>query len=268
MITGIPVKSKIGKAELLKISPFKEVIKPTVPHKHAGYFELIVLSDGAGIHQIDDHSYEVTPPVIFFLKPGQTHCWDFTRIPKGYVILFKEELLTSDQLAIIYNLNTIMRLTNDEAYLHLLKLFCEEYRRAEIDIKILTGYLHLLIQKTAGLAHQMAESTANALYYRFKSLLNASEPGAKKVQDYAAQLDITTQQLNAVCREAAGKTPSMMLNEHLLREAKTLLTAPGHTIKEIAHILHFTDTSHFVKFFKNSTNLTPGAYRELLIAKR
>lgn len=268
MTSGIPVKSKIGKTELLKISTFKEVIKPTVPHKHAGYFELIVLSDGAGTHQIDGQSYEVVPPVVFFLKPGQTHCWDFTRIPKGYVMLFKEELLTADQLAVIYNLNTMMRLTDDDAYLQLLKLFCEEYRRPDTDIKILTGYLRLLIQKTAILARQTDEPPASTLYYRFKSLLNSSEPGSKKVQDLAAELDTTTRQLNVVCRESAGKTPSMMLNERLLQEAKTLLSATERTVKEIAHLLHFSDTSHFVKFFKNSTNLTPGAYRELVIARR
>lgn len=268
MASGIPVKSKIGKTELLKISPFKEVIKPTVPHKHAGYFELIVLSDGSGTHYVDDQNYEVMPPVIFFLKPGQMHCWDFTRIPKGYVILFKEELLTSDQLAIIYNLDTITHLAHDETYLQLLKLFCEEFRRPETDIKILTGYLRLLIQKTAILADQTAEPPVSALYYRFKSLLNSSEPGLKKVQDYAIELDTTPQQLNAVCRQAAGKTPSMMLNERLLQECKTLLSATEQTIKEIANLLHFSDTSHFVKFFKSSTNLTPGAYRELIIAKR
>lgn len=268
MASGIPVKSKIGKTELLKISPFKEVIKPTVPHKHAGYFELIILNDGAGIHQIDDQSYEVTPPVIFFLKPGQTHCWDFTRIPKGYVILFKEELLTADQLAIIYNLNMVMHLVNDEAYLQLLKLFCDEYRRTEADIQILTGYLRLLIQKTAIPAQQIDKPTVSALYYRFKSLLNSSEPGLKNVHDYAIELGTTPQQLNTVCRKAAGKTPSMMLNERLLQECKTLLSATEQTIKEIAHLLHFSDTSHFVKFFKSSTNLTPGAYRELIVAKR
>lgn len=267
-MSGIQSKSKIGSTELLKISPFKEVIKPTLPHKHAGYFELIVLSDGAGAHLIDDQTYEVNPPVIFFLKPGQTHCWDFTRIPKGFVILFKEEFLGADLLAIIYSLNTVIDLAGDDTYLPLLNLFNDEYRKPKADLTILSGYLRILLHKTAALARQLPKPPVNALYYQFKSILNTATPGSMNVQDYAEQLKVSNQQLNMVCREAAGKTPSMMINERLLLEAKTLLSATGQPIKEIAHVLHFNDTSHFVKFFKGATNLTPGAYRELLVAKR
>jgi AraC family transcriptional activator of pobA len=49
----IPLKSKIGVDQLIKISTFKEVIKPTIPHKHAAYYEIILLSEGAGYHIID-----------------------------------------------------------------------------------------------------------------------------------------------------------------------------------------------------------------------
>lgn len=260
----LPVKSKINPGQLLKISPFKEVIKPTVPHKHAGYFELIVLTDGAGEHLIDGAVYEVSPPVIFFLKPGQTHCWNFSRIPKGYVVLFKEELLDAALLAIVYQLNTVINFVKDETYLPLLTLFYAEYKQSpDISISVLAAWLRLLVQKTTALTNQQPKPP-NDLYYRFKSILHTTDAGLKKVQDYATQLNVSTQQLSQACRAATGKTPSALLNERLLLDAKTLLSATTHSIKEISYTLHFTDTSHFVKFFKLNTNLTPGAYRELL----
>ena len=263
----LPVKSKINKDQLIKISPFKEVIKPTVPHKHAGYFELIVLSDGAGEHLIDELVYEVNPPIIFFLKPGQTHCWNFTRIPKGYVLLFKEELLDAASLTLVYQLNTVINFLDDETYLPLLALFYTEYKQLPANsATIFTAWLRLLLQKTIALTNQQPKPTSD-LYLRFKSVLHSTDPGLKKVQDYAIQLNVSTQQLNQACRTVTGKTPSMLLNERLLLEAKTLLTATEHSIKEISYALHFTDTSHFVKFFKTNTNLTPGTYRELLVAR-
>jgi AraC-like DNA-binding protein len=268
MLSGIPSKSKIGTLELLKISPFKEVIKPTVPHKHAGYFELIFLSDGAGTHLIDEHIYEVAPPTIFFLKPGQTHCWDFTRIPKGYVLLFKEELLTADLLAIVYGLPTVIEIGIDHTLLPLLTLLHQEFQQQGTNMKVLTGYLHLIVQKTSILGLQIPRPQGSALFYQFKSLLNSTEQGLKNVQEFAEILQVSTHQLNAVCRDAGGKTPLMMINERLLLEAKTLLSATALSIKEISHILHFGDTSHFVKFFKAATNLTPGNYRKLLSAKQ
>lgn len=263
----LPVKSKISADQVLKISPFKEVIKPTVPHKHAGYFELIVLSDGAGEHLIDDVVYEVNPPVIFFLTPGQTHRWDFTRIPKGYVLLFKEELLSADLMPIVYQLNTQIYFSGDSGYLALLELFKEEYRRETTDKKILAAYLRLVLEKTAALTRQTPRPPAHALYYQFKSLLHTNGLRVTKVLEYAEIMGISTNKLNQICRQSIGKSPSEMLNERLLLEAKTLLTSTDSSIKEIAHALQFTDTSHFVKFFRSATNLTPGTYRDLFIAK-
>jgi len=264
---ALPLKSKIGAGQTLKISPFKQVIKPTVPHKHAGYFELIILSDGAGEHIIDDTAYEVLPPVLFFLKPGQTHCWDFSRIPKGFVLLFKEELLNADDLAIVYQIDTYIKLIKPQSYLPLVSQFYNEYCEQQPDMDVLVAYLRLLIRKTAAFAGQSAISAANTLYFQFKSLLNTPDFKWKKVHEYAAQLHVSANQLNLICRKATGKSPSVMLNERIMMEAKTLLANTVLSIKEIAYYLHFTDSSHFVKFFKTNANITPGEYRDLALAK-
>ena len=76
----LATKKKIADDVLLKVSRMKPVIKPTKPHKHAGYHELIILSKGLGYHTINDQNYEVKPMMGFYLKPGQVHCWNFTQI--------------------------------------------------------------------------------------------------------------------------------------------------------------------------------------------
>ena len=91
----IKVKKKIEDELLIKVSRMKPVIKPTKPHKHDGYHELIFLNNGSGSHKIDDDIFEVLPPVGFFLRNGQVHCWDFCQIPEGFVILFKEQAMSS-----------------------------------------------------------------------------------------------------------------------------------------------------------------------------
>src|SRR5690606_33499976 len=67
-------------------------------HKHAGYFELIFLSKGSGKHTIDEKEYMVNAPDIFFLRPNQTHYWDFSSVPNGYVLLFKEEIFSNKSI--------------------------------------------------------------------------------------------------------------------------------------------------------------------------
>lgn len=266
MISGIPTKSKIDADQALKISPFKEVIKPTVPHKHADYFELIVLNQGAGYHTIDDTTYEVLPPSVYFLKPGQTHCWDFSRIPKGYVILFREELLNREGLEIIYHLSTHIQLKESDTLFELIKRFCLDYKDAA-SLTILKVYLQLILLKVS-VESANTGSTFHPVYYKFKSLVNDHYHQFKKVQDYADLLKIPVTQLTSVCKTTSGKTPSMLLNERVLLEAKTLLSNTELSIKEVAANLEFSDSSHFVKFFKLYTNLTPGRYRELALFRQ
>ncbi|MDR1761986.1 MAG: AraC family ligand binding domain-containing protein, partial [Bacteroidales bacterium] len=40
------------------------------PHRH-DFFEILFLSKGSGRHIIDSNVYEVKPPCVFFLSPGQ-----------------------------------------------------------------------------------------------------------------------------------------------------------------------------------------------------
>src|SRR5690606_4620170 len=89
----IEIKKKLENHKIIKVSRMKPVIKPTKPHKHEGYHELIFLLKGSGFHQIDMEKIEVLSPIGFYLRPGQVHYWDFSKIPEGYVMLFKEEVL-------------------------------------------------------------------------------------------------------------------------------------------------------------------------------
>lgn len=67
----IGLKKKLEDELVLKVSRMKQVIKPTKPHKHAGYHELIFLSKGSGKHTIGDETFDVIPPSGFYLGPGQ-----------------------------------------------------------------------------------------------------------------------------------------------------------------------------------------------------
>ena len=93
MVNEISVKSKIGEGLNFKISRMKEVIKATKPHGHKSYFEIIFLTQGAGWHHIDLQKFPVFPNTLYFVQPGQIHCWDLTDIPKGFVLMVRYDFL-------------------------------------------------------------------------------------------------------------------------------------------------------------------------------
>jgi len=87
-IREIGKKTKIEKELVIKVSKMKPEIKPTKPHRHEEYHELIFLNKGSGYQKVDDNKHEVLPPVGFYLNQGQVHCWNFSKIPEGYVVMF------------------------------------------------------------------------------------------------------------------------------------------------------------------------------------
>ncbi|EHQ28848.1 helix-turn-helix domain-containing protein [Mucilaginibacter paludis] len=267
----IPIKNKLETGLVLKVSLMKEVIKPTTPHRHADYHELIWLREGSGYHEIDEVNFEVQAPVAFYLRPGQTHRWNFSSIPKGYVILFKEELLKKDDIDLLYNLPAQVPVADESLLFIILAAFYAEYKAKVPELEIHTAYLHFLIAKLRQYAANGASIPIKGIhdiFQQYKRLVNSHFLEQKQPAFYAGLLHITTAALNEACKKAVAKTASAIINERVLLEGKVFLSGTAKPIGEIAGILQFSDSPHFIKFFKHHTNLTPGAYRQLAMAKK
>src|ERR1700744_2467312 len=93
MTTILHIKDKSGGRAAITISPFKSAIRRTDPHRHNGYFELIFLTAGEGMHVIDGRRYAVEPPVLFVIRRDQVHCWDLTLPGEGYVLIIRKDFV-------------------------------------------------------------------------------------------------------------------------------------------------------------------------------
>jgi len=260
----LATKNKIANDVLIKVSRMKPVIKPTKPHKHAGYHELIILSKGLGSHTIDDQNYDVKPMIGFYLKPGQVHCWDFTQIPEGYVVIFKEEFLSmhNSTLNKLYLMPPKFDIPTQGNLSALLSQFYTEYK-VNGNQQILQAYLNLVLLKVLSLdANQNQDNiSVSTDFYTFKSLVNQHFIEKRTVGQYADLMHITVKRLNAICRTVMQASAFDIIRERLLLEAKNMITHTSLSIAEIAYHLKFKDPSNFVKFFKSLTTLTPSEYR-------
>ncbi len=251
---------------LFKISRMKEVIKPTRPHKHDGYYEIILLQQGAGNHTIDANVYEVFTPVVHILKPGQVHCWDFTQIPKGFVIMFREEALstfpgTHEKL---FGLSPEIRIRDAKTLASLFHQCYDTFKEETPEPDLLNAYLNLIVHKLYFYSEnqQQSENGFSTLLYTFKKMVDQSYREYKQVNQYADLLHITPEKLNKACKKV-GKNAQSVIKERIVLEAKNLLFHTDKTVAEIADDLQFSDASNFVKFFKAHTRLTPQQYRNM-----
>lgn len=266
----INIQNKIDSNIDFKISHFKSEIRKTQPHKHNNYFEIIYLSKGSGNHQIDNIKYDIKPPILFLIKKEQIHCWDIKEKPEGYVIIIKKSFIEKtldNELKLLFS--NLSKLTSIEIEKHsclekFFELLIEENTIVtEHTFSITEGLLKAIVSKILEIAKPTIQNSAvqSDLYQSYTEILSSGKVLKNKVAYYAQILNTSPQNLNAICRKVANQSASEVLSEHILNEAKRLLIYTSKTVLEISYELDFSDSSHFIKYFKKSTGKTPLKYR-------
>lgn len=263
-------KQKISEEENFKIAPFKKKIKKTKPHKHGDYYELIYIESGEGFHWIETERYPIRPPELYFLQPGQLHCWQFTEISEGYVALFKtgyfDALGDGRLIELLEMIDGKHRISlKNEAFVRAIfkDLYLTYQSKSEFARDKIIGDLRVLFAKV--LSHQNQEMTdgskVDSLFVQFQKMLIHHCPQIHTVKEYAQLLHTSPQNLNAVCRKNSTFTANEMIIDQMILESKRYLLYTDRNIGEISESMCFNDASYFVKFFKKHVGTTPHKYR-------
>lgn len=84
----------------------------------------------------------------------------------------------------------------------------------------------------------------------------------RKVEHYAQLIGISPKHLAHIIKKTTGKYPSEWLESYAVLESKKLLRSTDESIQNISYDLNFATPSHFVKFFKAKTGMTPKEFRD------
>lgn len=265
----IKTKDKIGLTDVVKLKRMKPYIKPTEPHKHGDYIEIILITRGEGFHTVELNSYTVAPPVIFTLQPGQLHHWEFTEKPEGFVLMFKPKFLREFLLRSFHEFDIDQCLYLDQQtgnHLHALFNWIEKEfeEKRENYLHSIASYLNLSLIELERLSSEDKENrqVSGAKMQSFKHLVGIHFREKRKVNQYAEMLHISPKHLNDICKASTGKTASTLIFSHVCTEAKRLLIYTESSISEIAAQLGFDDSSHFAKFFKTQIGTSPMHFRK------
>jgi AraC family transcriptional regulator, transcriptional activator of pobA len=96
----------------------------------------------------------------------------------------------------------------------------------------------------------------------FLQLVNKYYLAKRTLVEYAELLNITTKHLTKSVKASTGDTPMNFIYRMIILEAKVLLKETNLTAAEIAYQLSFQDAAYFNRFFKQSTGLSPIAFRK------
>lgn len=244
-----------------------------------GYYQFAIGSEvQAKVGIFDTKAVTETYTMVIYL-PGQILKWEKTGNWSGYVLNVKESFL---------NLGSIAHLTESYGFLHRLQplilslseddyhvlsnfyelMLLEQKEMKEENKLVIRNLMQILIVFVNRIVSKMkstgsfVEIKYQKIATRFKSLVFENYKKNKSVGYYASLLGVTPVYLSESVKKVYSSTPKNIINEVIFMHAKTLLTTTDTEIKELAWSLNFDDYSHFVKFFKKMSGVTPAEYRK------
>jgi len=249
------------------------------PHRH-DFFEVLYLAKGSGFHVIDGNKYEIKPPCVFFMSPGQAHKIEFSSDIEGFIFIFTSEFYLINQtnqnrliefpfFFTIRQENRPLILESNEDVIFLETLFRKgiaEIEKGEgYSIDLLRSVLDLILTSCAIIyktdENLLSKGRGHTVVKKFFQLVEENYHKNLTVNEYADKLAITPNHLTQTVTLLTGKTTSQIIKAKQVLEIKRLLVHTNLSVTEIAGRLSFSDQSYFTKFFKRETGNTPLQYR-------
>ncbi len=107
----------------------------------------------------------------------------------------------------------------------------------------------------------VGQTRSLSVFNKFIALVNVHCEQHHGVEFYAGEIGLSREHLSKMISAQSGKTASSWIDEAMLSRIKILLRHSDLTSAEISDRLNFPAPSHFTRFFKRLTGLTPKAYR-------
>lgn len=240
----------------------------------------IVLNSGESQRMtIDGTEYEfaantlvplVSDQAFQFEKPEQITAWRYNRDFYCLVDAY-HEISCIGLLFFGFNGNLFLKL--DEVHLdkmqHLQQMFVEEFETTD---KIQSDMLQMLLKRLVIITTRLAkeqyindkifEDDKFDLIRQFNVLVDKHYKKDHKVQFYADLLNKSPKTLTNLFAQYNYRSPSQIIHDRVISEAKRLFYYSDKSAKEIGYELGFNDAAHFSRFFKNVTNQNTSDFRK------
>jgi AraC family transcriptional activator of pobA len=241
-----------------------------------GEYTILLISKGEGIYHVDFASFPFKAPAILFSTPQQSiSISEIT--PVNYTTL----QFHGDFYCIEYHRNEVacngllfnniyaepsIKLSTEQHQLYcvLVDHIIDEMKQPTPSEIVLRSYLQLILAKSSSLKINSEKQNfqKDEKMDQFKILLEENFLTLHKASDYAALLSMTANNFTKQCSKRFNKTPTQMIQERLILEAKKQLHLTRLSIKEIAYALKFQDEYYFSRVFKKKTKVSPQTFRK------
>ena len=242
-------------------------------------YTVYLVPEGSGIFHADFGAFPFTGPVLLFSTPLQIIYVDECRAIKSNILQFhsdfycieyhREEVACNGLLFNNIYIDPIVALTPQDVKVFelLLMQMNDEFMQPQPSEIVLRAYLQLFLAKASSIKINAINTDQDKpqkdeLMEKFQALLNQHYLDLHKPSDYASLLAMSPDTLTRRCTKYFRKSPSQLIQERLILEAKKQLHLTRQSIKEIAYNLKFQDEFYFSRVFKKFTKVSPQTFRD------
>ncbi len=252
----------------------------TKPHQ---WFTMLITNSFKGELLIDDTKVQGSFPSVIFITPGQHFLISEYTGGEGYAISFNKEFycieyhdseVSCNGLLFVNNF-TIVQIKLDaqhqSVYNNTVKEIAGEF---EQDESLLAEMLKNLLKNLLIRSNRLFRSqnsidevdNVNIDFARkFSEMVEKHFKEIKQVEAYAGMIGIAPASLTKKLQKYGIESPSRIIKNRVITEAKRLLMYTDKSVKEIAILIGYEDQHYFSRLFNKETGISPTDYKKQLL---
>jgi AraC family transcriptional regulator, transcriptional activator of pobA len=251
------------------------------PSRQSQYF-ITLIKKGTGEKSVGHFTFPIGKNLLMVIPKSATQSSRYWSLDcTGYVLSFNLDFFLQNSFPKHHIVNKIIFKSSSKPYLilkndqvkklaPLFEYILGEHKGDLAGKKVMLAVkiLELIIESDrlfSDAQSQQKEQIYNPLVEKFNELIEKHYSNQRSVSFYANRLHTHPYHLNALVKQYTGLTAKETVLNHIVLEAKVLLTSTSLTIKEIAYKLGFDHPEHFSSIFKKIQKITPTRYRLKLL---
>jgi AraC-like DNA-binding protein len=251
----------------------------TNPHP---WFTVFILNKLNGELTIDDYKGQNSSPNATFITPGQHFSLTNNLYNEGYAISFNKEFycieyhdseVSCNGLLFVNNFSLVQIQLDEQQqaiYNNTVKEMAGEFLQNDpLQAEMLKNLLkNLLIRSNRLFRIQNTidgvDDVSIDFARKFSELVEKHYKETKQVEDYANMMGIASASLTKKLQKYGIESPSRIIKNRVITEAKRLLLYTDKSVKEIAFIIGYDDQHYFSRLFTKEAGISPSDYKKSL----
>lgn len=246
------------------------------------FYSLIWVKKGNGLLKVDFSEYPFQENTLFTFAPYQPFMFSTEGAIGGIAIQFHSDFYcihrnpneTHCDMVLFNNIYQPPFITLDTATQSKLNVTIDQIKDEIKDLdkaqyELIVPYLKVLLvtltrlkASEKGAESLITDTKTPLILHNLKTVIETHFKQKHSASDYASLLNITSNALSKAVKTHFNKTPTELVTERIIIEAKRELYMTTKPIKEIAFYLGYADEFYFSRMFKVNTGVSPQLYRE------